>query len=230
MDKLENETWEEYAFKNMLVKITYTDKEQQIIDNISIPNPNIIDKRTCDWGYYMGCVYNFNLHNRLSFMDFIMHEIYTLRDKYKLGWYCEVIKSVENMTTEREEDINRQKWLFKELEFWEKKWHESLTLKMRVSGCYKTDKDKEKERIQGEMDKNRYLELKTIISETHKEQLDEFYSLIWKVRPILVKEEQQSEKQERIEIYQKYLKNKEIRLQISELEQKLIQLQGELIK
>jgi len=222
MDKLDNETWDEYAFKNNLFKIKYTDNDQQIIDDISIPNPNIITARTCDWGYYMSCVYG---GYNTGFLEFIMHEIYTLRDKYKLAAYCVHIEFIENMTTERKEDINRQKWLFKELEFWERKWDrkhlESFKCKEVID---------KKEIIQKEIDKNRYLELKTIISETHKEQLDELIALFsFNVQYTLIREKRQIEKKERIKLYQNFMKNKKIHSEISILEEKINQLKEELV-
>jgi hypothetical protein len=220
MNKLDNETWDEYAFKNNLFKIKYTDNDKQIIHDICIPNPNIINHRTCDWGYYMSCVYGgYNGHNA-GFLEFIMHELYTLRDKYKLAAYCVHIEFVENNTEERKEDINRQKWLFKELEFWERKWRESFNCKVI--------KDKE-QIIQRENDKNRYLELKAIISKTHEEQLDELIELSKHVEPIIRIEKIQIEKKERIKLYQDFMKNKKIHLEISILEEKINQLKEEIV-
>ena len=46
MNKLDNETWDEYALKNNLFKIKYTDNDKQIIHDICIPNPNIINNIT----------------------------------------------------------------------------------------------------------------------------------------------------------------------------------------
>jgi len=102
--------------------------------------------------------------------------------------------------------------------------------------------------------KARYVELKTILSETHKEQLDELLAIIrgssipllegevevevdvvnimfssWKEREKRERENKQKKK-ERVELYEKYLKNKEIQAQIMELEQKINQLKGEIVK
>ena len=40
MDKLDNESWEEYAFRHELFEIIYADKDKQIIDYINLPNPD----------------------------------------------------------------------------------------------------------------------------------------------------------------------------------------------
>jgi len=220
MDKSDNETWDEYAFKNNLFKIKYTDNDKQIIDDIGIPNPTIINNRTCDWGYYMSCVYG---GHDAGFLEFIMHEIYTLRDKYTLAAYYIHIEFVENMTTERKEDITRQKWLFKEAQFWERKFLESLKCKV-----INLNKDKE-QIIQREIDKNRYLELKAIISKTHEEQLNELIALFNHVEPMLRRERIEIEKKERIKLYQNFMKNKKIHLEISILEEKINQLKEELV-
>jgi len=227
MDKLETETWEEYAFKNNLFKIRYADKDQHIINDVNIndvniPDATILNNRHCDWGYYMNCVYN----GKVGFLDFIMHEIYTLRDKYKTGMYLFPIQLVENMTKEREDDIERQQWLFKEEAFWEKQWLQSLTRVPYMNEEQKETLRREKE----ERDKQRYHELKSIISETHKESLEELLALFTHIQPALRNEIRQAESQERIKAYQKYLKNKEIKSKIVELEQQLNQLKDELVK
>ena len=41
MDKLDNETWEEYALRHNLFKIKYTDADNSIIDDIYIPDYKI---------------------------------------------------------------------------------------------------------------------------------------------------------------------------------------------
>lgn len=193
MDKFDNETLDEYALKNNLFKI-YTDNEKQIID-VCYPNPKITNG---------------------GFIEFIKDELYTLRNKYNLGYYSKNIK-LENMTTERKEDINRQQWLFKELEFWERK------------KCEVINKDKD-EIIRKENDKNRFFELKTIISETHKEQLDELITLFsFNVQYTLNEEKKQIEKKKRIKLYQNFMKNKKIYSEISVLEEKINNLKEELV-
>ena len=93
---------------------------------------------------------------------------------------------------------------------------------------------------------NRSVELTKIISETHNEELKELLS-INRCPPPNTKEEKEyiqykkekeyihnekikESKKENIELYQKYIKNKEIRLKIIELEQEISNLHSELIK
>jgi len=226
MDKLETETWEEYAFKNKLFKIIYADKEQHVIKDVIIPDSTVLNDRHCDWGYYMNCVNG--SYGKVGFLDFIMHEIYTLRDKYKTGFYCCSIQLVQQMTKEREDDIERQKWLFKEEAFWEQLCFRKTMALVKVP--YMNEEQKEALRREKEdRDKQRYHELKSIISETHKEPLDELLALFSHIQPVLRKEIRQAESQERVKVYQNYLKNKDIKSKISELEQKLNQLKNELV-
>ena len=224
MDKLETETWEEYAFKNNLFKIRYSVKEPHIIYDVIIPDSTILNNRHCDWGYYMNCV--LGCYGKVGFLDFIMHEIYTLRDKYKTGMYLFSIQLVENMTKEREDDIERQKWLFKEQAFWEKQWFQSLAKAPYMNEEQKEALRREKE----ERDKQRYYELKSIISETHKEPLEELLALFTHIQPALRKEIRQAESEERIKVYQNYLKNKDVQSKIVELEQQINRLKDELVK
>lgn len=248
MDKLESETWEEYAFRYNFFKIKYVDKEKTIIADITIPNHDFINYRHYDSHSYTNTIECYgNTISNIGFMEFIMYELYKLRNKYQLGWYIDRIIKVDNMTTEREEDMNRQAWLFKELDFWERKYIEKTRIEQEQK------KVKELERDKHDM---RYLELKAIISETHKETLNELLtiiedypkpppaSLIWTSEYIdyarylsirrtendkKMKEKQLKEQKERVELYQKYLKNKDIRIQMLELEKKLNQLKSELV-
>ena len=224
MDKLETETWDEYAFKNKLFKIRYADKDQHIINDVNIPDATILNNRHCDWGYYMNCING--CYGKVGFLDFIMYEIYTLRDKYNTGFYFCTIPLVENMEKEREDDIERQKWLFKDEAFWEKQCFQSLAKAPYINEEQKEVLRREKE----ERDKQRYHELKSIISETHKESLEELLALFTHIQPALRNEIRQAESQERIKAYQKYLKNKEVKSKIVELEQQLNQLKDELVK
>ena len=169
MDKLENETWEEYAFRNNLFVIKYANKEKTMIDDITMPiHTNVKPRHTYSNDYHNIVNCYGNTTSEIGFMDFIMHELYNLRDKYKTGCYSSSIDKVEVMTNERDEDIHRQNWLFKQLEYWEKKYTE-----------------RQLEKIQ--------------------------------------------QKKERVELYQKYLKNKDIQTHIIELEQKINKLKGEII-
>ena len=231
MDKLENETWEEYAFRNNLFVIRYADKEKTVIDDITMPIHTNVDSRHTYSNDYHSKVNSCNTYTKIGFMDFIMHEIYNLRDKYKTGCYGTPISKVELITKEREEDIHRQNWLFKQMYYWEKKYMENEIEK----------KHKENERILNST--ARYVELKTILSETHKEQLDELLTIIRGSSISLLegeikrnisweaywREENTQKKKERVELYEKYLKNKVIQTQIMELEQKINKLKGEII-
>jgi hypothetical protein len=232
MDKLDNETWEDYAFRNNLFSIKYADKEKTVIDDINIPIHTNLSQRHYDAEVY---------HNRIGFggyicfIDFIMSELYNLRNKYNTGCYSAPIQMIINMTKEREEDIHRQNWLYRQLAYWENKYTEN-----------ERDK-KERERGKKQKEKNRYFEIKTTISESHKEQLDELLSIIrgssiqlleGEIKSNIYSEEywfeierkEKENKKKRIELYQKYLKNKEIKTQIMELEQKLNQLKGQIVK
>ena len=157
-----------------------------------------------------------------------MYEIYTLRDKYKTGMYLFSIQLVENMTKEREDDIERQKWLFKEQAFWEKQWSQKF---IKENKQYMNEEQKEALRLEKEeRDKQRYYELKSIISETHKEPLEELLALFTHIQPALRMEIRQAEKEERVKAYQNYLKNKDVQSKIVELEQQINRLKDELVK
>jgi hypothetical protein len=170
-------------------------------------------------------------------MDFIMHEIYNLRDKYKTGCYGTPIAKVGLITKELEEDIHRQNWLFKQLDYWEKKSRE------KVTKIQKAIEEKEKRLVDV---KTRYFELKKTISESHKEQLDELLSIVRDSSISILEciysekkenyssyEEREKEnklnKKKRVELYKKYLKNKDIKNKITELEDKINELKNEII-
>ena len=258
MDKLENETWEEYAFRNNLFVIKYVKKvrkyvdkenkilEERIIDDITIPIHTNLKPRNYDAnGYNTSITIYGNEISNIGFMDFIMYELYNLRTRYNLGCFSDRITKVEldQMAKEREEDINRQDWLLKQLSYWEKKYVDNEREKKETNEKRLVDT------------KTRYFELKTTISETHKEQLDELLAIVrYSSIPVLEGElkvkgniyseeywlekkkkeeekekEKQTKKKERVELYQKYLKNKDIQTQIMELEQKINQLKGEIV-
>lgn len=254
MDKLDSETWEEYAFRNNLFVIKYIKKvrkyvdkenkilEEKIIDDITIPIHTNLKPRYYDANGYNNTITIYgNEISNIGFMDFIMYELYNLRTKYKLICYSVRISKVDldKMTKEREEDINRQDWLFKQLTYWENKYVDNEREKKETNEKRLVDT------------KTRYFELKTIISETHKEQLDELLAIMrcssipvlegeiksniyseeyWREKEKEKEKEKQTKKKERVELYQKYLKNKDIQSQIMELEQKINQLKGEIIK
>ena len=241
MDKLDNETWEDYAFKNNLFAIKYADKEKTVIDDINIPIHTNLNKKHYNTEVYKNRI-SFGESSYICFIDFIMSELYNLRNKYNTGYYDIPIQMIINMTKDREEDINRQKWLFQQLSYWENKYMEN-----------ERDKnERERGKKQKEMDiKNRYFELKTKITLIHKEQLDELLAIIrgssiqrlegeikshmysdeyWREKDKENEREKIQNKKKRIELYEKYLKNKDIQIQIMELEQKLNQLKGQIEK
>jgi hypothetical protein len=211
MDKFENETWEDYAFRHELFNVIYADKEKEIIADVWLPNP---DK------YYS------HVFGDPQFTYIIWNKIEEIRIKYDIPnrvadcndtrFSCRAIGLMSN------EDKERQNTLYALKRFWETKW-KNICLKK-----YK-----------------RYNELIKTISETHKEQLDELLLLqplyarppgetkeYQEYRDAREKEEKyivEKNKKERIELYQKYLKKKEIRLQIIELHQKINQLTLELV-
>ena len=168
MDKLDNETWEDYAFRTNLFLIKYADKEKTVIDDIKMPNHTNLILKHYDAADYHNKI-GFGNSSYIGFIDFIMSELYNLRDKYKTGCYSTPIAKGQQMTKEREEDIHRQQWLFVQLAYWENKYIENERDKKTI------------ERNKGikEIDvKNRYFEIKTTISESHKEQLDELLAII----------------------------------------------------
>ena len=231
MDKLENETWEDYAFRNNLFVIKYVHNgKEKTINDIAMPIHTIVNPRHFD--VYGSNIDHYNNEtSKIGFMDFIMYEVYNLKRKYNTWFYGAPIDcKVEHMTKEREEDINRQKWLFKQLVYWEKKY---------------TDKFHEEISVKNQVDvKTRYFELKSILSERHKEQLDELLNIIrdssiplleGEIKSYMYSDEYwhdrtKQNKKNRIDLYEKYLKNKDIQTQIMELEQKLNQLKSQIVK
>ena len=97
MDKLDKETWEDYAFRNNLYKIQYSYKDINVIDNIIIPNHkekwigyNMTAKQYLDNFFaYFG-------NSQPSFHEFIMYELYNLKTYYNGKRYNDdIILSLE---------------------------------------------------------------------------------------------------------------------------------------
>ena len=227
IDKFDNESFDDYAFRHNLFKITYGDnnRDKSKIENIQIPSYPGLEES----------VYP-------TFLDYILNELWFLCNKYKLVSFDFQIKlNTQTIITLGEEskiDIPRQKWLLSQYYVWKTITATSFKLK---------EEQKEKERDRA---KQKYLDLKECISETHKEQLDELLMLLIKTPqppPNLDKEykdfndywektqgereRNQLEKNEnrrnkRIELYNKYMKNKEIKAQIIELEATINQLKS----
>ena len=204
--KLENETWEDYAFRNDLFEIIYN-KNKEIVD-ISLPNP---DK------------HNNYMYGVPDFTNNILNKIQQIRAKYHIPYssnFGEKHFSKKEKSLLSDEDNKLQEKLFAFKEYLEIK-QKDIKLKK-----YK-----------------RRIELAKLISETHKEEFEEFLSLqdVYYVPEKNTKEFQEYKetenniidkkekmKNERIELYNKYLKNKEIHLQIIELEKQIDQLKNSL--
>jgi hypothetical protein len=208
MDKLENESWEEYAFRHELFEIIYADKEKQIIDYINLPNP---DK------------YSYPVYTICSTFDgFIWNKIKEIKNKYSNMRSHDCTRrgfSNFGLSLLSNEDNELQQNLYALRDFWQPKERDIFA--SRHLNQY-----------------NRSVELTKVISETHKEELKELLSIINRRPPLITNEqieypqyieEINEGKREVIELYQKY-KNKEILLQIIELEKKVSNLQKKLIK
>jgi len=255
MDKLDTESWEDYAFRNNLYKIKYSDKDVSVIVDIIIPTHTKITCRHYVAKQYIDYI-DIYCHERPGFLEFIMYEIYKFKTYYKLQTYDDAIKvSPEHMSEQVDKDRKRRWWLFKEMYFWERQYGN----KVKEDG-----KEKEKNRILNEQknedNKTRFIELKANISETHKEQLEEIICIMkttnirflegidknyfrkneeqeWnkeydeklRIKQVEIDRKTALEKKDRIELYQKYLKNKDIQTQIIELEQKLTKLKSEIV-
>jgi len=215
MDKLDSESWETYAFKNKLYKIVYNEK---IIKDVNFPDPLIITARSTNRHYYRECVSGRPEYPG-GFLDFIMHEIYELRDKYKLGWYYVTISKSDQMTDERAEDMRRQAWLFKEMAYWES----VHSKKIKLDIISKTPKERVEE--QKEKDKSRYTELKKILGESHQEELNEFIEISVRLYYHLANEQTAAITKKRVE---KFLILQTKMQAIQALEEKLQQLKSEL--
>ena len=212
MDKLDKETWEDYAFRNNLYKIQYSYKDINVIDNIIIPTYDDDGYRMTSKQYLDNFFYYFG-YSQPSFYVFIMYELHNLKTYYNGKRYNDMIilssemiekggknlLTPENMSEQFDKDEKRQKWLLKELEFWGKqyKYEEGIKINLNILNY-------QKEKQKREDNKKRISELKANISETHKEQLEEIFNRI----------------RENI---------KDIETQIIELEQKLNNLKSEII-
>ena len=172
MDKLENESWEEYAFRKDLFTIQET-----------------------------GCINKIKEVNITPECHFIMNELYKIRDKYKMRRY-----DVYDDKTITPEDLIYWRWLIARRYF----------LETERQKKYEVDKNKKE---------NRYKELVSIISETHKEHLNELLEVMPVEQYYLRTREYHKKRMDRnLELYNKYMKNKELIVQINELEIKLNEL------
>ena len=217
MDKLNNETWADYAFRNEIFVVHYSDKEKQIISDVDISHPAIITsypsmgfwQNTDAMIHTIGCKYNLNSNHKIHANGFAPY--------YTSPMSCE--------------DKERLKYLYDLREFCRKELSAIALTKY-----------------------NRFNELTKIISESHNEHLKELLSLMSSYstptppasapeyqeyqeykkkldKKNEIREQQQKlEKEERIKLYQKYMGNKEIEKQISELEKQIQGLKCQLVK
>lgn len=216
MDKLDDETWAVCAFKHEAFYIVYADKEKQIIDDVRFADPENKYPYTKEYGRSYGS-------------DIIWRKIEEIAKKYRLDGrqYDRNGFSFSAQKIMKTEDIEQHKKLYALYQFWQTK-----------------EKDYQLKKY------NRYMELIKIISETHKEEFEELSKIAHISPPYLppdtieykekyketteeikkrYTEKLTREKLVRVEIYQKYLKNNEIRSQINELEQKINKLKSEIV-
>lgn len=209
MEKLENETWEEYAIRHELFIVKYSDTEEKNIVDVRITEP----ERT-----------NFDLDIPV-FTGIIWCKILEIINKYKLiGYDCYQSGISKNAELRiNAEDLKRLNRLYELKHFWEenqKKIKESYVISSH----------------------RRMIELTKLISETHNEPLGELLKLvsIWGIGPTENKEEYNNrerekeekikeKRKERIELYHKHMNNKKIQSEITELEEKIKKLKGELV-
>jgi hypothetical protein len=192
MNKLDNETWEDYAFRNELFIIVYDENDKSIIRDVIIPiHDKIIDYDTSD-------------------------RYTTLIDK--------LLSIIPKILPETEEYFKKRVRLYDLKRFWtveEKKIMPINRLKMY----------------------NRYKELITKISETHKDELEELLNIKSNHPPEGTPEHKEwlrrqkyscserfiNDSKKRIELYNTYMKNKDIYRQINEMEEKIKQLKSDII-
>jgi hypothetical protein len=213
MDKLENESWADCAFKHEAFYIVYADKEEQIIDDVRFADP---DK------YY----YPYTSEYRHSYgTDIIWRKIEEIAKKYRLDGrqYDRNGFSFSAQKNMKSEDIERHKKLYSLYQFWQ--------IKEKDYELKKYKRYMELIKIISETHKEEFEELSKIarISPPYL-SLDMIeYKETAKVSNERYTEKLTREKHERVEIYKKYLKNNEIRSQINELEQKINKLKDKFV-
>lgn len=212
MDKLENESWADCAFKHEAFYIVYADKEEQIIDDVRFADP---EKK-----YYYLYTTEYGNH---SGTEIIWRKIQEIAQKYRLDGrqYDTNGFSFSSQKIMNTEDIERQKKLYTLYQFWQTKEKDYRVKKYnRYMELIKIISETHKEEFE-ELSKIAHIipPLSDTIKyqETRKESNKRYTKKLTR------------EKLERVEIYKKYLKNNEIRSQINELEQKINKLKGEIV-
>ena len=89
MDKLDAESWEDYAFRNNLYKIKYSYKDVSVIDDIIIPTDTLTYRHYNAKQYISNINENYGV--RPSFLEFIMYELYNFKTYYKLNFVIDGI-------------------------------------------------------------------------------------------------------------------------------------------
>ena len=130
MDKLDTETWEDYAFRNNLYKIKYCYKDVSVIVDITVPTHTKITRYDYSETQHMNDNIKLNIGFRPSFLEFILYELYNLKKYYGLWDIHSCIKV--------DKDKKRQQWLLSEKSFWEKQY---------LTKVGEDEKENEKERI-----------------------------------------------------------------------------------
>ncbi len=114
MDKLDTETWEDYAFRNNLYKIKYCYKDVSVIVDITVPTHTKITRTDYTKTQRMIDNINLNICVRPSFLEFILYELYNLKKYFGLWDILSCINVYK--------DKKRQQWLLSEKSFWEKQY------------------------------------------------------------------------------------------------------------
>ena len=160
------------------------------------------------------------------------------------------------MSEQFDKDKKRQKWLLKELEFWKKQYyyekeiHNKVVILQREEAKQKREDNKKRiselianisethkeqlEEIFNIIRENKYNSNILIEDKYIKNEIDNQTIVNMREDDQRIKNDEQRIKHEknkknRIELYQKYLKIKDIETQIIELEQKLNNLKSEII-
>jgi hypothetical protein len=214
MDKLENESWAEYAFKHEAFYIVYADKEKQIIDDVRFADP--------ENKYY----YPYTSDYRSSTgTDIVWRKIEEIVKKYKLNGHNYDMKGISYSAQKKMNiaDIDKQNTLYNLYEFYkQKETYYQLKKYNRYMELIKIISETHKEEFE-ELSKIAHITPPYIppaeleYQETRKESNKRYAEKLTR------------EKLERVEIYKKYLKNNEIRSQINELKQKINKLKGEIV-
>ena len=217
MDKLDNESWEEYALRNELFEIKYAD-DKQIIDEVIIPNPD----------FYYGFLFNDDVVNKTPFKDIIWCKIEEIARKYNLvsrQYHRDDGLSNKAKQLLTNEDNERIKYLYESYKYWKEKENNLyLTKNDRYVELIKIISETHKEQLKEllSMIRGGRLPIHPNDEEQVKQQKEEEKKINEQKKEIL--------KKEHIELYHKYQKKNKIKTQIIELKKQITQLNEELCK